>query len=104
MLVRAAVALISGWALSFAFSPADLWWVLPPAVAGITLACTGVSTPRATLLGLIAGLAFFLSLLDWMRVVGTDAWIGLSVLQASFWALLGAGLAVVARLPGWPLW
>jgi apolipoprotein N-acyltransferase len=104
MPVRAAVAGISGWALSSAFSPVDLWWVLPLAVAGITLACTGVSTPRATLLGLIAGLAFFLSLLDWMRVVGTDAWIGLSVLQASFWALLGAGLAVVARLPGWPLW
>ena len=104
MLVRAAVAVISGWALSSAFSPVDLWWVLPLTVAGITLACTGVSTPRATLLGLLAGLAFFLSLLDWMRVVGTDAWIGLSVLQAAFWALLGAGLAVVARLPGWPLW
>ncbi len=104
MLVRAAVALISGWALSSAFSPVDLWWVLPLAVAGITLACTGVSTPRATLLGLVAGLAFFLSLLDWMRVVGTDAWIGLAVLQAVFWALLGAGLAIVGRLPGWPLW
>jgi apolipoprotein N-acyltransferase len=104
LLARLVVAVVSGWALSYSFPPHDLWWVLPPAVAGITGACTGTTTWRATVVGLVAGLGFFLPLLDWMRVVGTDAWIGLSVLEAAFWAVLGAGLSLVARLPGWPLW
>ena len=54
--------------------------------------------------GLVGGLGFFLPLLSWLQVVGPDAWIGLSLLQAVFWLLLGAGLALVAHLPWWPLW
>lgn len=102
--VRLSVAALSGWALSFAFAPHGLWWLLPPAVAALTLACTGTTGPRGALVGLSGGLGFFLSLLSWMTVLGADAWVGLALLQALFWAGLGAGLAVVARLPGWPLW
>lgn len=102
--VRLLVAVASGWVLSFAHAPDDLWWLLPPAVAGLTLACTGATAGRAALIGLSGGLAYFLSLLDWLRVIGVDAWIGLSLLQALFWVGLGVGLALVARLPGWPLW
>jgi apolipoprotein N-acyltransferase len=43
-------------------------------------------------------------LLKWLRVVGPDAWIALSCIQALFIALLGAGLAAVSRLRTWPLW
>jgi apolipoprotein N-acyltransferase len=102
--VRLAVAALSGWALSFAFAPHGLWWLLPPAVAALTLACTGTTGPRGALIGLSGGLGFFLSLLSWLTVLGADAWLGLALLQALFWGGLGAGLAVVARLPGWLVW
>ena len=39
-------------------------------------------------------MTFFLILLDWMRVLGLDAWVLLALMCASFWA--GAG----ALLPG----
>ena len=100
--VRLLVAAASGLALSFAFAPHDLWWLLPPAVAGLTLACTGARALPAVGIGLVGGLGFFLPLLDWLRVIGADAWVGLALLQALFWAVLGLGLAVVAALPGWP--
>ncbi len=102
--LRLLLAAVSGWALSFAFAPYGLWWLLPVAVAGLTLACTGVGAARGALVGLLGGLGFFLALLDWIQVIGTDAWLGLALLQALFWTGLGAGLAVVAGLPGWPLW
>ncbi|MGA7687806.1 MAG: apolipoprotein N-acyltransferase [Jiangellales bacterium] len=102
--LRLLVAAVSGSVLSLAFAPYGLWWLLPVAVAGLTLACTGVGAARGALVGLLGGLGFFLTLLDWIQVIGTDAWLGLALLQALFWAGLGAGLAVVAGLPGWPLW
>lgn len=102
--VRLVVAAASGFALSYAFAPHDRWWLLPVATAMLTLACTGVGVGRGALVGLVGGLGFFGSLLSWMTVLGTDAWLGLVLLQALFWAGLGAGLAVVARLPGWPAW
>jgi apolipoprotein N-acyltransferase len=49
-------------------------------------------------------LAFLLILLPWLRVIGTDAWIALSLLEALFYGLLGWGLVRVAVLPGWPVW
>lgn len=104
MPVRLLVAALSGWVLSFAFAPYDLWWLLPPAVAGLTLACTRTSVGRAALVGLLGGAAFFVALLDWLDVIGVDAWLALAMLQALFWAGLGAGLALVTRLPAWPLW
>ena len=102
--IRLLVAAGSGAILAVAFPPYGWWWVLPVAVAGLTLACAGATGRRGALVGLVAGLVFFAVLLRWMRVVGPDAWVGLTVLQASFWALLGGGLAVVSRLPLWPAW
>ena len=102
--VRLLLAAASGWVLSRAFGPHDMWLLLPLAVAGVTLAATGASLRLAALTGFVAGLGFFAPLLSWMRVVGTDAWLGLAVLEASFWVLLGIGLALVARLSWWPLW
>ena len=101
---RLGVAAGSGALLALAFPPYGLWWLLPVAVAGVTVACVGTSGPRGALVGLVGGLVFFGVLLRWMQVVGPDAWAGLTLLQASFWALLGAGLAVVPRLPAWPAW
>lgn len=102
--IRLVVAGVSGSVLALAFEPTAWWWLLSPAVAGLTLACTGATPTRSGLVGLVGGLGFFLVLLGWLRVIGTDAWVGLSLLQALFWVVLGVGLALVARLPGWPVW
>jgi len=97
-------ALASGVLATLAFPPYDLWPLAVPAVALLTVLCRGQRPRRAALLGLAHGLAVFLPLLEWMRVIGVDAWVGLALLEASFLAVTGVALALVARLPGWPLW
>ncbi len=101
---RLLVAVGSGAVLALAYPPYGWWWLLPLAVAGLTLACAGTTGRRGALVGFVGGLVYFAVLLRWLGAVGPDAWLALSLLQAAFWALLGAGLAVVSRLPGWPAW
>jgi apolipoprotein N-acyltransferase len=55
-------------------------------------------------LGLAHGTATFLPLLTWMQVIGVDAWIALSLLEAAFVAAMAALFPVVLRLPLWPVW
>ncbi|MDD2858214.1 MAG: apolipoprotein N-acyltransferase, partial [Candidatus Nanopelagicales bacterium] len=52
----------------------------------------------------VGGAVFFLLLLTWLMVVGQDAWVLLSVVCAIFVGLMGIGIALVSRLPAWPLW
>src|SRR5688572_12579964 len=94
--LRLALAAASGLAAAASFEPVDLPVLLVPAVAGLSLAVRG-SRGRpgfgATFgAGLVFGLAFMGALLPWLQVIGVDAWIGLSVLQASFFGLLGVVL------------
>ena len=103
--VRLTAAVLSGLLLDVAFPPHDLWPLAPVAVAGLTLACRGAGPRLGALVGLAAGLGFFVPLLVWTgAVAGPPAWLALAVLQALFFLPLGAGLAVVTRLAGWPLW
>jgi apolipoprotein N-acyltransferase len=60
---------------------------------------------RSAGLGFAYGLAFFVPLLVWLQTgAGTNAWLILALLEAAFLAASGAALAVVSRLPLWPLW
>ncbi len=102
--VRLAVAAGAGVVLAVCFPPYGAWLLLPVGVAALTVACAGERPLRGAVLGLVAGIGFFGVLLAWLQVIGADAWAALTLLQASFWALLGLGLAVVPRLPGWPAW
>lgn len=104
LLLRLLAGALSGLALALAFPPYDLWVLAPVAVAGLALACRGLNAWRGAFVGLVAGLVFFLLLLEWMRVIGPDAWVLLALLEAAFLAALGAGLSLVIRLPGWPIW
>jgi apolipoprotein N-acyltransferase len=103
--LRFAAAVAAGLLLDVVFPPHDLWFLAPVPVAALALACRGATARVGALLGLATGLAFFVPLLVWSgSVAGPAAWLALAVLQALFFAPLGAALAVVARLPGWPVW
>jgi apolipoprotein N-acyltransferase len=110
---RMAAAVVAGLLMFLAFPPNTLshapgstgiWPLALVGVAVFTLAVRGVRARTGAWLGLLTGLAFFLVLLDWVRVIGPDALIGLGLTEAVYFAPLGAGAALVGRLRGWPLW
>ena len=104
LLVRLAACLVAGAAAGLSFEPVRLVYLLPLSVAVLTLCCHGISWRRGGLLGFGFGAAFMLTLLPWLRVIGVDGWVALSLVQAVFYAALGAGCALVVRLRGWPVW
>lgn len=103
-LPRTGLAVLCGLLLALAFPPYDLWPLSLAGVAGLSLLTRGRTARQGAWTGFAFGFPFFLMLLFWLRVIGLDATIGLSVLEALFMAALGAGLAATSRLPGWPLW
>jgi apolipoprotein N-acyltransferase len=80
----------------------------PLAVVGPALLLAAVARQplrRAAGLGFAYGLACFVPLLVWLQTgAGTNAWLVLALLEAAFLALSGPALALVSRLPAWPLW
>ncbi|MEU6992169.1 apolipoprotein N-acyltransferase [Streptomyces sp. NPDC046465] len=104
-LVPAAVAALSGVLLYVSFPPRTLWWLALPAF-GLLAWCLHGRTWKAGLgLGYLFGLGFLLPLLVWTGVeVGPGPWLALAAVEALFVALVGAGIAAVSRLPGYPLW
>ncbi|MEV4616741.1 apolipoprotein N-acyltransferase [Kitasatospora sp. NPDC049258] len=103
-LPRTGLAVLAGLLLAASFPPYDLWPLSILAVAGLSLLTRGRSVRQGAWTGFALGLPFFLALLSWLRVIGWDATVGLSVVEALFLALLGGALALTSRLPGWPLW
>ena len=103
--LRLAGAVLAGLLLYLAFPPVGAHWLAPVGVAVLALVCRGQGARRAALLGFTTGLALFLPLVEWTATIaGPAALVALAVLQAAFFALLGALLPGVLRLPGWPLW
>jgi len=102
-LPRAVVGMASAVLMACAFPPFDALagWVLAPAFAGLVWSFRGLGRGRGAVLGLVAGMTFFLLLLDWMRVLGPDAWVLLALLCASFWAGAGALLPGLLARRGW---
>lgn len=101
---RLLLAALAGVAAGAAFEPLRLVYVLPVAVAALTLLLRNVSPGRGFWLGWVFGSAFMLTLLPWLQVIGVDAWIMLSLFEALFYGLLGLGTVAVMRLPAWPVW
>ncbi|WP_242659457.1 apolipoprotein N-acyltransferase [Thermostaphylospora chromogena] len=101
---RVGMAVAGGLLLYLAFPAASLWFLAPPGVGLLALSVRGSRVRTAAFLGYLGGAAFLLPTLAWERVVGVDAWLGVVALISLFHAALGAGTALVARLPGWPVW
>jgi apolipoprotein N-acyltransferase len=104
VLLRVVVALVSGVALSLAYQPVGIGWLVPLGVAGYVLTTSGLRVRGAWAPGLAFGIGFQFTLLWWMRAVGYDAWAALAGLEAVFYGLLGVGMPLLRRLPLWPLW
>ncbi|MFJ1970032.1 apolipoprotein N-acyltransferase [Streptomyces sp. NPDC087903] len=104
-LVPAAVAALSGVLLYVSFPPRTLWWLALPAFAVFGWVLRGRGWKAGLGLGYLFGLGFLLPLLVWTGVeVGSGPWLALVAVEAVFVALVGAGITVVSKLPGWPVW
>ncbi|AXE25222.1 apolipoprotein N-acyltransferase [Streptomyces globosus] len=103
--VRALLAAGSGALLYLSFPPRPLWWLAPVALAVLAGCLRGRRARAASGLGLLHGLGFLLPLLVWTsQGVGPVPWIALATLEALMIALTATGIALVGRLPAWPLW
>ncbi|MBJ7358986.1 apolipoprotein N-acyltransferase [Nocardioides sp.] len=101
---RLLCAAVAGLALSAAFEPLALPWVVPFSVAAFALLTRGQRVRPAIVLGLVFGATFYFTHIVWMQAVGIPAWIALSLLETSFYGVLGALSAVLQRHRLWPLW
>jgi apolipoprotein N-acyltransferase len=104
VITRVVLAVIGGFSISLAFAPTSFG---PAALIGAALVIAAswrTSLGRGALYGFLAGLAFFIPLMNWLTVVGTDAWLLLGAYCALWWALQGFGIALVSRLRGAVIW
>ncbi len=101
--LRLAAAAASGAAVALAFPPYGWWPVLVPALVGLLAACWDQTPRRAVLTGLVFGLVQMLVMLPWVRVIGPDAWVVLSLLEALFFGGFGWAVVRLQRLAWWPL-
>jgi apolipoprotein N-acyltransferase len=104
-LVPAAVAALAGVLLYVSFPPRTLWWLALPAFAVFGWSLRGRTWKAGLGLGYLFGFGFLLPLLVWTGVeVGPVPWLALVAVEAVFVALVGAGIALISRLPAWPVW
>jgi len=99
------VAAVSGLVLSFAFPAAGIWVLLFPGVGGALLALRGRGFWSGSLVGLVFGVVFWFSLIDFVTLfLGLVPLLALGSLEALLVAA-GCGLiAVLQRATGrlWP--
>jgi len=88
---RPAAAVAAGLCLWLAFPEANLWGLAPVGVALLGAATLTAGARQGALLGLLAGLAFFVPVLSWSGVyVGALPWFALAVLEALYVAAMSA--------------
>jgi apolipoprotein N-acyltransferase len=107
-LARSAVAALAGVGAGLAFEPYHWVYLLPVAVAVLTLLCAGRPVRSGFGLGFVFGTAFMLVLLPWLQVIGVYAWVPLALLEGLFYGVAGLVTSAVAgpvvRLRWWPVW
>jgi len=103
--LRIAACVAGGVLWYLSFPPRPLWWLAPIAFGLFGLAVHGRRARAGFGYGTLFGLAFFVPLLHWTGLfVGAVAWLPLSAVEAVFIGVGGAAIAVVSRLPAWPVW
>jgi apolipoprotein N-acyltransferase len=105
VLARLLVAVAGGLLLTASFEPVAIPYLAPFGLAAFVLATRELSVRRAGLVGLVFGIAFYFTHIDWMRTsIGPDAWAALSMIEALFYGVVGLAVPLVRRLPAWPAW
>ena len=95
---RPAAAVAAGLCLWLAFPEANLWWLAPVGVALLAGATLTAGARQGALLGLLAGLAFFVPVLSWSGVyVGALPWFALATLEALYIAAMSAVVGYAGR-------
>jgi apolipoprotein N-acyltransferase len=95
---------VGGLVLAAAFEPVGLSWLLPVGIASLVFSVRGLRPALAWIPSLLFGITFTYAVMVWMRSVGTDAWIAMCALEASFFVPLGVGLSWSLRRRAWPVW
>lgn len=104
-LLRLAGAAVGGYLLYLSFPPGTLWWLALPAFGLLGTAVVGRSARAGFGLGFVFAMGFLTPLLVWVSaLVEWLPWIALSIFESLFVAVAVAGMALVTRLPAWPLW
>ncbi|GAA1462000.1 apolipoprotein N-acyltransferase [Nocardiopsis exhalans] len=104
LLWRALAAVGAGLAQLFALPPYGLWWLGPISAALLLLAVGGTRMRRAAWLGALSGATLMVPLLKWQDFIGVDVWLAISAAETVYFLPMAMGLALVARLPCWPVW
>ncbi len=101
---RTLMAIGAGLAQLFALPPYGLWWLGPLSAAMLLLAVGGTWARRAAWLGAVSGATLMVPLIKWQDVFGVDVWLLIAGAETIYFLPMAMGLAMVARLPYWPLW
>ena len=104
LLWRTLAAALSGLAQLFALPPFGLWWLGPLSAGLLFFAVAGTRVRRAAWIGALAGATLMVPLVHWQDIFGVDVWLAVAGLEISYFLPMAMGLALVMRLPGWPLW
>lgn len=99
------VAAIGGALTACAFPPWSVPLLAPLGVALLFWACRGRGAGFGAAMGAVFGAVCFGITLWWLAgSIAPVAWVALAGLQAGWLGLAGAGISLVGRLPGAPLW
>lgn len=94
--------------LAASFAPLGWWPFAPVGIGLLLLSWRRLPAKAAPLAGLLAGLAFFGLHVEWLRVIGPDAWVTMVVACAVLYACLALGVHLVfsgpRAIPGAPAW
>ncbi|MDO5503379.1 MAG: apolipoprotein N-acyltransferase [Actinomycetia bacterium] len=98
-LIRLALAAAAGGSLYTAFPFLNWWWIAPVGIALLTAAIDGTRPRLGFLLGIVAGLVFFVPTLQWSGIyVGMLPWLALATSQAVYFGLLGLFLSLTRHV------
>ncbi len=101
----ALIAVGAGLAGLLAFPRFGIWPLAFVSAGSLSVAVHGRRSRTGAWLGFLYGAAFFVPLLHWTGVyVGAAPWLILALAEAGYFAVMGALLPLVQRLPGAPLW
>ncbi|MBE2997615.1 apolipoprotein N-acyltransferase [Nocardiopsis sp. HNM0947] len=104
LLWRVLAALGSGLAQLLALPPYGQWWLGPLSAALLFFAVAGSRPRRAAWLGALAGATLMVPLVSWQDIFGVDVWLAIAAAETVYFLPMAIGLALVGRLPGWPVW